>query len=84
MFRQSSWFKSNKLSSNISKTHFMHFQTARRNVTLSQNIIIDNIPLNQEEYVKLLGITIHKHLSWSEHINNVSSSIAKGIGTLYK
>ena len=40
----SSWFKSNKLSLNISKTHFMHFQTTRRNVTLSQNIIIDNIP----------------------------------------
>ena len=45
----SSWFKSNKVSLNISKTHFMHFQTTRRNVTLSQNIIIDNIPLNQEE-----------------------------------
>ena len=48
----SSWFNSNKLSLNISKSHFMHFQTTRRNVTLSQNIIIDNIPLNQEEYVK--------------------------------
>ena len=35
----------------------MHFQTTRRNVTLSQNIIIDHIPLNQEEYVKFLGIT---------------------------
>ena len=62
----------------------MHFQTTRRNVTLSQNIIIDNIPLNQEEYVKFLGITIDKHLSWGQHINNVSSSIAKGIGILYK
>ena len=80
----SSWFKSNKLSLNISKTHFMHFQTTRRSVTLSQNIIIDNIPLNQEEYVKFLGITIDKHLSWGQHINNVSSSIARGIGILYK
>ena len=62
----------------------MHFQNTRRNVTLSQNIIIDNIPLNQEEYVKFLGITIDKHLSWGQHINNVSSSIAKGIGILYK
>ena len=80
----SSWFKSNTLSLNRSKTHFMHFQTTRRNVTLSQNIIIDNIPLNQEEYVKLLGITIDKHLSWGQHINNVSSSIARGTGILYK
>ena len=64
----------------------MHFQTARINVTLSQNIIIDNIPLNQEEYVKFLGIIIDKHLSWGQHqhINNVSSSISKGIGILYK
>ena len=82
----SSWFKSNKLSLNISKSHFMHFQTTRRNVTLSQNIIIDNIPLNQEEYVKnswhynrqtfIMGPT-HKQCI-------VSSSIANGIGILYK
>ena len=80
----SSWFKNNKLSLNISKTYFMHFQTTRRNVTLSQNIIIDNISLNQKEYVKFLGITIDKHLSCSQYINFVSSSIAKGIGILYK
>ena len=80
----SSWFKCNKLSLNISKTHFMHFQTTRRDVALPQNIIIDNLPLNPKDHVKFLGITIDKHLSWGHHVNNVSSSIAKGIGILYR
>ena len=80
----SSWFKCNKLSLNISKTHFMHFQTTHRNLNLPQNIIIDDLPLNQKEHVKFLGITIDKHLSWGQHVINVSSSIAKGIGILHK
>ena len=80
----SSWFKCNKLSLNISKTHIMHFQTTRRNVNLPQNIVIDDIPLDIKECVKFLGITIDRHLSWRQHVNNVSSSIAKGIGILYK
>ena len=62
----------------------MHFQTSRRNVNLPQNIVIDNIPLDIKESVKFLGITLDSHLSWSQHVNNVSSSIAKGIGILYK
>ena len=80
----SSWFKCNKLSLNISKTHIMHFQTNRRNVDFPQNITIDNIPLDKKEYVKFLGITIDRHLSWGQHVNNVTSSVAKGIGILYK
>ena len=69
---------------NICKTHFMHFQSTHRNLDLPQNIIIDDLPLNEQEHVKFLGITIDKHLSWDQHVNNVSSSISKGIGILHK
>ena len=80
----SSWFKCNKLSLNISKTHFIHFQTTHRNDNFAQDISIDNVPIDKKEYVKFLGITIDKHLSWSQHVSNISPSIAKGIGILYK
>ena len=52
-------------------------------INFLQIIVIDNIPLDIKECVKFLGITIDRHLSWSQHVNNVSSSIAKGIGILY-
>ena len=80
----SSWFKCNKLPLNINKTHVMYFQTTHRNVNLPQNVTIDNLPVDQKEYVKFLGITIDRYLTWGQHVNNVSSSIAKGIGILYK
>ena len=80
----SSWFKCNKLSLNINKTNFMHFHTTRTNETFLYNINIDNLPLEQKKHVKFLGITIDNHLTWNQHICNISSSIAKGIGVLYK
>ena len=42
------------------------------------------MPLIKKKKVKFLGITIDKHLTWNQHINNISISIAKGIGILYQ
>ena len=80
----SSWFKCNKLSLNISKTHFMHYQIAHTNLELPCNINIDNMPLDNKDHVKFLGLTIDKHLTWNQHVNNISISIAKGMGILHK
>ena len=78
----SSWFKCNKLSLNISKTNFMHYQTTHTNIELPCNIIIDTMHLVKKDNVNFLGITIDKHLTWNQHVNNISISIAKGIGIL--
>ena len=62
----------------------MHFQTTHANIELPCNIQIDNMPLVQKDHVKFLGLTIDKYLTWNHHVNNISISIAKGIGILYK
>ena len=80
----SSWFKCNKLSLNISKTNFMHFKSSHQDIDLSNAIKIDSLPLEQKDNVKFLGITIDKHLTWNQHIRNISLSIAKGIGIMYR
>ena len=80
----SSWFKCNKLSLNIGKTNFMHFKSAHQDTDLSNSIMIDNLPLEQKENVKFLGITIDRHLTWNQHIRNISLSISKGIGIMYR
>ena len=82
----SSWFKCNKLSLNIGKTNFMHFQTTHTNINPQSNydIKIDGLPLEKKDYTKFLGVTIDRHLSWNYHIANTSSHLAKGIGILYR
>ena len=47
----SSWFKCNKLSLNISKTNFMHYETTHTNIELLCNIKIDNMPLIKKDNV---------------------------------
>ena len=59
-------------------------QTAHTNIELPCNIKIDNMPLIQKDNVNFLGITIDKHLTWNQHVNNIYISISKGIGILYK
>ena len=80
----SSWFKCNKLSLNIAKTNFIHFQTLHSNTELPHHIKIDDLSLLKKDCTKFLGITIDKNLTWDQHIQNISSQIAKGIGILYK
>ena len=43
-------------------------------------IRIDGLPLHKKDYTKFLGITIDKQITWNQHIANISSQIAKGIG----
>ena len=66
------------------KSNCKNFHTTRTNEAFLYNINIDNLPLEQKDHVKFLGITIDNHLTWNQHICNISSSIAKGIGVLYK
>ena len=44
----STWFKCNKLSLNISKTNFMHFQTTSTKADIPIHIRIDGLPLQKK------------------------------------
>ena len=67
----SSWFECNKLSLNLSQMNFMHYQTTHTNIELSCNIKIDTMLLVKKDNVNCLGITIDKHLTWNQHVNNI-------------
>ena len=41
-----------------------------------------NIPLENKEYVKYLGILIDQNLSWKNHIDNISTKISRHIGLI--
>ena len=72
------WFKANKLSLNISKTHYMIFPwqlTKHENLSLK----INNEIINQVNKVKFLGMIIDENLTWQEHINYCSNKMSSGL-----
>ena len=78
----SKWFKCNKLSLNIDKTCFINFNTSKSQPIIPNNIFIDNMPINERESTKFLGVTLDSNLTWNDHANNIITSISKAVGIL--
>ena len=75
------WFCANRLSLNVSKTHFMIFS----NNNYSNHVIkIGDEEISQVANTKFLGVIIDDKLSWKEHISHINGKINRGIGILYK
>ena len=55
------WLNANTLSINVSKTHYMVFHHARREID-HEDIILNNNILQQVQYTTFLGITIDDKL----------------------
>ncbi len=62
-----SWCKEWNLSLNTSKCRHMHFGPNYHSHTYS----LGNTPILSTESFKDLGITVHKSLSWSPHVNEI-------------
>ena len=59
------WLKSNKLSLNIKKTHYMLFHRSRIKNMSSQEIIINDININRVSHTHFVGVIIDTKLSWA-------------------
>ena len=77
------WLNANKLSINVSKTHYMVFHRARRKVD-HKDIILNNYILQQVHFTKILGIIIDDKLKLANHISYIKNKIAKAMGILLK
>ena len=81
--RINTWLKSNKLSLNVTKTHYMVFYRARRKVSHNK-LFINNSMVTQVNCSKFLGIILDNKLNWTSHIAYIKNKIAKGMGILLK
>ena len=81
--RINTWLKSNKLSLNVTKTHYMVFHRARRKVSHNK-LFINNYMVTQVSCSKFLGIILDNKLNWTSHIAYIKNKIAKGMGILLK
>ena len=76
------WFRANKLSLNVGKTHHVLFNNVHTNRpdgptgNLNLNIKIGNNIIERRDSVKFLGIHIDSKLDWHDHINSVKNKIS--------
>lgn len=81
----SSWFKANRLSLNIKKTHFMIFHSRKKPINHSYPAInISGFTIERVTSTKFLGIILDDHLTWIPHIKHVALKVAKNIGVINK
>ena len=76
------WLNANKITINKTKTKYMMF-SYRRNIMITDIKIGNNI-IDEADFVKFLGIYIDNHLSFRNHINEISIKISKSVGLLHK
>ena len=76
------WFQANRLSLNLTKTHYMVFNGGKKSG--NTEIIINNNNIDRVDSTKFLGVLIDQKLTWNEHIKLVESKIAKSIAIMYR
>ena len=84
MIKVVDWLKTNKLSLNLKKTHFMIFRKRRGQIALSNNLVIDDLVINRTNHTKFLGVMVDQHLTLESHVRYIKGKISRGIGILYK
>ena len=75
------WLCTNKLSLNITKTHYILFQPPKRNVAFNIRLHIDHKEILKVDTTKFLGVLLDSKLSWKPHINYNKYKISKSKST---
>ena len=78
------WLGANKLSINVSKTHYVVFHRAKRKNNNHNNIFLNNSILTKVNYTQFLGIILDNKLNRINHIYYIKNKIAKGIEIILK
>ena len=79
------WCKQNRMVANIDKTKAMIITTYQKAAKLPRctlNVLYDNVPLENVDNEKLLGVIVDKHLTWKHHVDKTCKSISKSIALL--
>jgi len=79
----SNWMKLNKLSLNYSKTKAMLFHMPQKRICYP-DIFLDSNKIELVNEFNFLGFQLDYKLSWTSHINNISTKIAKVTGIIHR
>ena len=85
LFKIVIWLQENKLTLNLSKTKFMVMGSDRKLHNFPQlHLTVMDKEINCENHVKYLGVTISSNMTWSDHIESISSTISQRLGLLFR
>lgn len=77
------WLKSNALTLNVQKTHFVDFST-KKNDQAQIRLNIGNDLINECTETKYLGMTLQNNLNWNTHIQTIIKKINSKIPLMYQ
>ena len=78
----SDWLTTNALSINVKKSNFLFFSNSKQEQQLNLQLI--EIPIEQKQVVRYLGIEIDDQLNWTHQVRRVKQKITQGLGILRK
>ncbi len=79
------WLHCNKLSLNISKTHYMIMSSPGKRFKPDECVInMDGHIIDHVKETKFLGIIIDDKFTWKNHIDYICNKTAKGMGILLR
>ena len=84
MVNVTEWLDANKLSLNVSKTHYIIFRSqGMRNPVVTSPLIIKDETIKRDHKTKFLGVILDEKLTFF-HILYIKGKIAKGLGIICK
>ena len=78
------WLRANKISLNKSKTELLIFKHPNKKINHEFKFKMNGKKLYPSKYVKYLGVLIDSHLTFSYHMNSISTKLSREIGILSK
>ena len=73
------WFQANRLSINVSKTHYQIYTMSR---STDLDIYFDGTKIERKTCVKYLGVYVDENLKWNSHIANVTKILSRNLGIM--
>ena len=78
------WFRANKLSLNIGKTHYVVFKFNKTEIPINMHIKIGDEILKEKDIAKFLGLYIDNELNWQEHIIHLKNKLNSSLYAMNK
>lgn len=73
------WFRANKLSLNVGKTHYMMISNSKNAISDTLVLNIGDSVIERKSCVKFLGVYIDETLTWHEHIKVCKSKLISAL-----
>ena len=73
------WFRSNKLSLNATKTNYILFRPKNKKISSDYDLYINNVKLSHVTNTNFLGVQIDEFLNWDLHCNKLIKKLSSSL-----